>query len=52
MLKDKKVIAAIKGIEKNDGNASMIMLGNAVFSDTYFKGSIELVIKDKSACII
>src|SRR3989338_5804101 len=31
LLKDKKTIEAIKNIEKNNGNASMIMLGNAVF---------------------
>ncbi len=52
LLKDKKVIGTIKNIEKNNGNASMIMLGNAVFSDAYFKGSRELIIKDKGACIL
>jgi pantoate kinase len=49
LLKDKKVIETIKNIERKKGNASMIMLGNAVFSDTKFKGSKQLMIKDKSA---
>ncbi len=49
LLKDKKVIKTIEDIEKNNGNASMIMLGNAVFSDRYFKGSKKLMISDKPA---
>jgi len=52
LLKDKKVIKTIKNIEKNNGNASMIMLGNAVFSDKKFKGSKKLMIKDKGACLL
>ncbi|MFH0868334.1 MAG: hypothetical protein V1831_03395 [Candidatus Woesearchaeota archaeon] len=51
LLKNKEVIEMIKNIEKNNGNASMIMLGNAVFSDKYFKGSKQLIIKDKGACL-
>ena len=52
LLKNKKVINIIKNIENNNGNASMIMLGNAVFSDTYFNGSKELIIKDKGAYLL
>src|SRR3989338_5306760 len=51
LLKNKKVIGTIKNIEKNNGNASMIMLGNSVFSDKYFKGSEELIIKNNGACL-
>ena len=49
LLKNKKVVETIDEIEKNGGNASMIMLGNAVFSDKKFRGSKELIIKDKGA---
>ena len=52
LLKDKKTIEAIKNIEENNGNASMIMLGNAVFSDQPFKGSIKFKISDKGAHLI
>lgn len=52
LLKNKKVAELIKEIEKNNGNASMIMLGNSVFSDTYFKGSKKLVISQKAAGLI
>tara|TARA_Y100000310_G_C20557860_1_gene751485 strand:+ start:216 stop:1136 length:921 start_codon:yes stop_codon:yes gene_type:complete len=51
LLKNKKVIKTIKSIENKGGNASMIMLGNAVFSNKYFNGSGELIIKDKGACL-
>jgi hypothetical protein len=52
LLRDKKTIQTIKNIEKNNGNASMIMLGNAVFSDKPFKGAIKLRISDKVAHLI
>ena len=52
LLKTKRVINAIKNIENNDGNASMIMLGNAVFSDVKFRGSRELIIKNKGAHLL
>ena len=52
LLKNKKVIGTIKNIENKNGNASMIMLGNAVFSNKYFEGSKELIIKDKGACLL
>ncbi|MBI3888115.1 hypothetical protein HY310_03555 [Candidatus Microgenomates bacterium] len=52
LLNDKKTIKTIGNIEENNGNASMIMLGNAVFSDKYFKGSTKFRIKDKGACLL
>lgn len=52
LLRNKKVIGFIKKIKNNNGNASMIMLGNAVFSDIKFKGSKEVTIKDKCACLL
>lgn len=52
LLKDKKLIDLIKKIEENGGNASMIMLGNAVFSDKRFKGSKELKIVNKCAGLL
>jgi len=52
LLKNKKVIDLINNIENKKGNASMIMLGNAVFSDKKFKGSKELIIRDKGACVL
>jgi len=52
LLKDKNTMQTIKNIEENDGNASMIMLGNAVFSDKYFEGSKKFIIKDKGACLL
>ncbi len=44
LLTDKQVIHTIQNIESRDGHASMIMLGNAVFSDIPFEDSIELTI--------
>ncbi len=52
LLKDKQTIQTIKNIEENNGNASMIMLGNAVFSDKPFKNSIKLKISNKGAHLI
>ena len=52
LLKNSKIKKIIKNIEKNNGNASMIMLGNAVFSNKRFKGSKELKITDKGACLL
>lgn len=49
LLKNKNIIEIINNVEKKNGNASMIMLGNAVFSNIKFKGSKELIIKDKGA---
>ena len=52
LLKDKQTIQTIRNIEKDYGNASMIMLGNAVFSDKPFKNSIKLKISDKGAHLL
>ena len=52
LLKNEKIIKTIKKIENNNGSASMIMLGNAVFSNNYFKGSKKLIIKDKGAYLL
>ena len=52
LLKDRQTIEAIKNIEKNKGNASMIMLGNAVFSDRPFKNSLKFRITGKGAHLI
>ncbi|MBI2653030.1 hypothetical protein HYX00_06195 [Candidatus Woesearchaeota archaeon] len=52
LLKDKQTIQTIRNIEKNNGNASMIMLGNAVFSDKPFKGAFKLKISEHRACLI
>ncbi|MBI2651263.1 hypothetical protein HYX01_02235 [Candidatus Woesearchaeota archaeon] len=49
LLKNKRVINLINGIESKNGNASMIMLGNSVFSDMPFKGGMELIIQNKGA---
>tara|TARA_Y100000310_G_scaffold343842_1_gene453430 strand:- start:1895 stop:2743 length:849 start_codon:yes stop_codon:yes gene_type:complete len=52
LLNDNKVIETIKEIEKNNGNASMIMLGNVVFSDSQFKDSEEYTISDQGAKLL
>jgi len=52
LLTDEKIINLIKKIEKNKGNASMIMLGNAIFSYISFKGCKKIKISDKKACLL
>ncbi len=52
LLRDKKTIEAIKKIEENNGNASMIMLGKAVFSDKPFNNAIKFEISNKRACLL
>src|SRR3989338_2289553 len=52
LLKSGNVKNLIKKIEDNNGNASMIMLGNAVFSDKNFKGSKKIIIMDKGAHLL
>lgn len=52
LLMDKRVMQTIKSIEQNGGNASMIMLGNSVFSDKPFKGCIKLKISNKGAHLL
>ncbi|MBW2975218.1 hypothetical protein KY366_05865 [Candidatus Woesearchaeota archaeon] len=52
LLRKRKVKDLIKQVEDKNGNASMIMLGNAVFSDIPFKGCKKLKISQRSACLI
>ena len=52
LLHDIKTISAIKNIAKNNGNASMIMLGNAVFSDKHFAAAMKLKISNKGAHLL
>lgn len=52
LLKDEKTMETIQEIEKSNGNASMIMLGNAVFSDKPFSGAVKLKILDKGAHLL
>ncbi len=52
LLTNKKVISMIKKIEAAGGHASMIMLGNSVFSDIPFTGSLELKISNTSAHLL
>ncbi|MBI2660938.1 hypothetical protein HYX09_01580 [Candidatus Woesearchaeota archaeon] len=51
LLQDRDVASIIANIEKNGGNASMMMLGNAVFSDIPFAGSSEFTISHKGAYV-
>ena len=51
LLKQKNTTKIIENIEKNNGNAGMIMLGNSVFSDIPFTKSIKLKISDKAAYV-
>lgn len=52
LLRHKMVKKLIREIENKGGNGSMIMLGNAVFSDIPFKGCKKVKISDKGACLI
>ena len=52
LLKDKQTMETIENIEENDGNASMIMLGNAVFSDKPFEGALKFKISTIGAHLI
>lgn len=52
LLINNKTIETIKSIEEKGGHASMIMLGNAVFSNTPFKGAIKLEISNSEASIL
>lgn len=52
LLKDKTTVQAIKNIEKNNCSASMIMLGNAVFSDKPFKGAVKMKISSERAHLL
>ncbi len=54
LLQDERVKSAINSVEDNGGNASMIMLGNAVFSDTDngLEGCQVVRVSDKGACLL
>jgi len=52
LLNNKKMINLMKRIEENNGTTSMIMLGNAVFSDKKFKGCKKIRISYKKACLL
>jgi len=52
LLVDKKVKKLIKNIESKGGNASMIMLGNSVFSDVPFAGCKKVKISGRGACLL
>jgi len=52
LMKDRRVKDLVRDIENNGGNASMIMLGNAVFADIPFKGCKKIKISCKGACLL
>ncbi len=52
LLRNKKVKCLIKQIENKGGNASMIMLGNAVFADIPFKNCKKIKIVQGGAYLI
>lgn len=52
LLKNKRTMDTIDLIEKNKGSASMIMLGNAVFSDKNFHGAIRFKISNNRAHLL
>jgi len=52
LLQHKKTMQTIEAIEKRGGHASMIILGNAVFSDILFKGATKVTISDQGAHIM
>ena len=52
LLKDKKTLQTINNIEKNSGKATMIMLGNALFSDAPFDGAKKFCISNKGAYLL
>lgn len=51
LLRDKNVRSLIREIENKGGNASMIMLGNSVFSDIPFNGCKKVKISERGACL-
>ncbi|MBW2988856.1 hypothetical protein KY358_00905 [Candidatus Woesearchaeota archaeon] len=52
LLTDKRVKNLIKAVEDNGGNASMMMLGNAVFADIPFRGCSKAKISKRGAELI
>lgn len=52
LLRDEKTSETIQKIEDNGGHASMIMLGNAVFSDVLFRNAKKFQISEKGAYVL
>lgn len=52
LLRDKKTKETIESIEKNGGVASMIILGNAVYSNLPFPGAMKLYISNRGAHLL
>src|SRR3989339_1934094 len=52
LLADKQVRELVGTITSRGGHASMIMLGNAVFSDSQFKGCEEAMISEQGAYVL
>lgn len=52
LLKEKDVIRAIEEIERKGGNATMIMLGNAVVSNISFAGATKYFLSQKGAILL
>jgi pantoate kinase len=52
LLQEKDVIRAIEEIEEKGGNATMIMLGNAVVSNISFSGATKFFLSQKGAMLL
>jgi len=52
LLKEKDVIQSIEEIEKKGGKSTMIMLGNAVVSNTPFAGATKFFLSQKGAMLL
>ncbi len=52
LLHDKRTKALLEKVKRNGGHASMIVVGNAVFSDKPFMGAKKLMISDVSAHLL
>jgi len=52
LLRERKVKNLIREIESKGGNASMIMLGNAVFADIPFRGCKKIKISERGAYVL
>lgn len=52
LLKEKDVIQVIEEVEKKGGNATMIMLGNAVVSNISFVGATKFFLSQKRAMLL
>ena len=52
LLRDKRVKRVIQQIEDRNGFASMIMLGNAVFSTQYFEGAKETMLSKQKGKVL